>query len=550
MKKAFRCLLASLLAAVLSLSTVSAAFAKNDVTPVVCIHGMGASALYLNPGTEEETETEGFSVASLFTVYNSLLKKVVAATSGEFDDPADLIDEVAALMQDMTQTACDRDGNSLNNVSINNYWTDSLANHQDYLNSSSSHEPAVAKQISDKIGAENVFAFNYDWRLDACETADKLSDFIDHVKAQTGKNKVTLVSQSEGTVIASAYIDKYMYKNDIAKTVFVNGALAGVAVCDLFCMDIYLDKETLLSYLWDVSHAYNNPDFDMKKIAWLSYTLEDAVDHLCSLLNKIVDSPELLSRFYNEVLYPGFGCIPILWEFLPYDSFDKAVREMSAIGFLDKSGALYSKITRYHGVQGRLEQNLNALKAKGVEVAVIANYGTPAIPLTSSSTNQTDVLIDTKYASLGATTAAFGKTLGYTGKYVSADGEIDASSCMLPDNTWFFKGIQHMDFRYNTQAMDFVATLAVTDVPLDLDSIQAETGRTQFMGTDINQNIVDVTQSGSTAGALNITTTQQSAEKKSPPTGNNDIALAFLLSAALTLSAGCIFALRKRISKI
>ena len=50
-----------------------------------------------------------------------------------------------------------------------NYWTDSLKNHPGYL-SGTSNEPAICRQVAQNIGADKVYAFNYDWRLDACET--------------------------------------------------------------------------------------------------------------------------------------------------------------------------------------------------------------------------------------------------------------------------------------------------------------------------------------------------------------------------------------------
>lgn len=45
---------------------------------------------------------------------------------------------------------------------------------------------AICRQVAQNIGADKVFAFNYDWRLDACETAAKLADFVSQVKAKTG----------------------------------------------------------------------------------------------------------------------------------------------------------------------------------------------------------------------------------------------------------------------------------------------------------------------------------------------------------------------------
>ena len=90
----------------------------------------------------------------------------------------------------------------------------------------------------------------------------------------------------------------------------------------------------------------------------------------------------------------------MLWEFIPYDDFDDSVDAMTAIGFLDQSSGLYKKITRYHKVQKRLPGNLKAMQKAGTDVVIVANYGLPNIPINSAYANQTDILIDTKYASV------------------------------------------------------------------------------------------------------------------------------------------------------
>ncbi len=550
MRQSFKAIVCFTLTLVMILSSASAAFAKDDVTPVVIIHGIGGTQLYKDIGTENETTTAAFDISSILSTYNSLLKKVMASVTGETIDASALIDEIADVMNDFADIACDKNGNPAYNVGIKDYWTDSLANHKDYIDGRGSAEPGIAKQVCDIIGPENAYLFRYDWRLDGCENAEILNSLIDKIKEDTGKSKVTIVSCSEGTVVASAYIDRYMNKNDIAKTVFINGAFNGVSICNLFAKDVYIDKDVLLNYFWNLLHELNNPSFDLKQLAFLSTTLDDAVGNLCNLLNEVKNTPELFNRLYNDVLYPIFGCIPIYWEFVPYEYFDRAVYEMSSIGFLDKSGALYSKLQKYHQVQGRLESNLKSLKSKGVEVAVVANYGIPTVPMTSLHKAQADVLIETKYASVGATVADYGETLNKTGKYISDDKIIDASTCALPDSTWFVKGIQHMDFWYNSEACQFLAALITTNTSLDIGSIQKETGVGQFIGTDKQQKIVNVTKSGSTAGLLdsvNISTTEK-AEKKSPPTGSSDILIAGFVSftVALTAMISILYFKRKR----
>ncbi|MDD6729234.1 MAG: hypothetical protein PUE08_08470 [Eubacteriales bacterium] len=497
MKKLLTKIICTVLAVVMVFSCTTVAFAGNTVTPVVIVHGLGGSPIYKNPQSDSRELLGSFDIGSLFTSNKDAVDLVVDAAYGKLDDPAKLIKAAARIMGDYAEMGCDKNGNPLPDTGIANYWTDSLANHTDFLQSETSSEPALCRAICDKIGAQNAYAFNYDWRIDAYETGEKLDEFIELVKNQTGKSKVTLIGASEGTDIISAYIDSHKNDNEVEKVVFLNGAFNGVGVCRLFAMDFVLDKKVIQSYIKNVTTTMRNKDFDMTRLTWLADSAGDTIENVCVLFNKIVNDPELLKMLYNEALYPILGSIPAYWEFIPYNVYDTAVEKTSAIGFLDKSSGLFSKIQRYHGIQGRLVSNIAELKNKGVQIAIVANYGLPAVPVTSDCYTQSDALIETKYASLGATTANVGKTLPLSktskNKYASPDEIIDASTCAFPDNTWFFKGVQHVAYWYGSQACNFIAELVTTDAPLTISSIKSLTGKTQFIGTDDNLNFAELT---------------------------------------------------------
>lgn len=520
MKKNLRSLLCGLLALVLVCSCAGAAFAKdNGATPVISVHGMGGSGLYLNPGTEDAQPVGVFDAKSLLS-RGGLIQNVLAAVGGKQTDPNTVIDQIADLMNDYRNIACDEDGNSIYNVGIANYWTDSLKNHPGYL-SGTSNEPAICRQVAQNIGADKVYAFNYDWRLDACETAAKLADFVSQVKAKTGKKQVTLIGSSEGTVILSAYIDEYGDRGDIRRLVMINGALTGVSVTKLFCQDLLFDADVVKKYLDRVTTTYHNPDFDFSQLNRLANSLN--VGYLCDFLTQVAEDPALVERVYNEIFYPVFGCIPMLWEFIPYDDFDDSVDAMTAIGFLDQSSGLYKKITRYHKVQKRLPGNLKTMQKAGTDVVIVANYGLPNIPINSAYANQTDILIDTKYASVGATTADYGKTLKRTGAHVSPDRIVDAATCLLPNNTWFFKGVAHVNFWYDSQATKFLAGLITNpEKKQSVQTVKAATGNGQFVNTDEKQNIVPFSAGKNTNNSGTKNTNPKNtatAAMKSPATG-------------------------------
>ena len=82
---------------------------------------------------------------------------------------------------------------------------------------------------------------------------------------------------------------------------------------------------------------------------------------------------------------------------------------------------------------------------------ILASYNMQRTPLVESYKNSSDATVDTKYASVGANVALLGETLGdgYVQKvdnghnHLSADNILDASTCALPENTWFIKNMLH-----------------------------------------------------------------------------------------------------------
>lgn len=494
MKRKVKALLSILLTLVLLFGTTCVAFAKEDVTPVIVVHGMGSSPLYKDAGTAKQKKVPEISLSTFTDGDDSVINMILDAAKGNVKDPEKFINKIAKVMQSFTDIACDKNGNSLYNVTNTNYWTDPMTNHKKWLNSKVSNEPAITKQICEKIGYNNVYCFNYDWRLDFCENAEKLNNLVDEVKKQKSCDKVTIIGGSEGTCVVAAYVDKYMDKNDLERVIYLDGAITGVSVGNAFAMDLFFDGDFLSNYVKSIAYSYNNRTLNLRNLQFVGPVLNGSLKNACTLLNKVKKDKKLLNKFYNEALYPVFGNIPALWGFITYDSFDKAVSKMSSIGFLDKNSGLYTKITNYHKIQGRAKSNIKKLQAKGVDVVVVANYNTQAVPITSERNNHSDILIDTKYASVGATVADFGKTLPAkktkNNKYASADKIIDASTCAAKDSTWFVKDIQHMDFWYGSGACDFLATLVTTKTKPTIKNISAITGVGQFVATDRNQNVI------------------------------------------------------------
>ena len=119
-----------------------------------------------------------------------------------------------------------------------------------------------------------------------------------------------------------------------------------------------------------------------------------------------------------------------------------------------KYSGLISKIDNYNSrVGSRVDEVLLEAKASGVNVAVISKYGYQLDFYCGESEKISDRWISLGYASFGATTSEITTTLtdkyikdrvdnGY-GEYISPDKKVDASTCILPETTWFLKGVVH-----------------------------------------------------------------------------------------------------------
>lgn len=496
------CVLAVCISAGAALNVCAAgAQAQNSAhtTPVILVPGIGSSAIYLNPNTEEQTSPVSINAGFIGDVIKSnIIGSTLAACAGFDVDTEKYTEKLKTLIAPFTALACTQDGEPAQNTGIDCFWSEPLSEHSEYLDSRNTAEPALAKGLCDEIGAENVYIFNYDFRLDVVDYADDLNDFIENVKAQKGCEKVTLVSASLGTCIVSAYIDMYKDKNDISRAVFIDGAFQGVSMTRLFQKDLYIDSEVVFAFLTGLSECYKGSAVDFEEISKWINRFDSTAENLIDFLKKLFNESNI-DVLYRDVVLPIVGNMPSLWECIPYDSFDECVEKMTALGWLDENSAMYSKITRYHEIQGRLGENLTEIKNNGTDVAIICGYGFPGMPCTSEYNSTTDMLIDTRYASAGAVAAEYSGAIAaedaekYSDKqHFSADGMIYAGSCVLPDSTWFCKYVQHMEFVYGTDVNKFVCTIATADADIDIASIEKLTGYGQFTAVDENYGLVNV----------------------------------------------------------
>lgn len=329
---------------------------------------------------------------------------------------------------------------------------------QDYMNYAS--VPGFGRLKNGQYG-KDIYYFYYDWRLDAYEIADRLNDYIETVKTSTGKDKVGILSRCLGTNVVMAYIAKYGTDSlkgvgfDVAVSngsEFVDGLLTGKFNIDGYGLARYVSNSGVIK--GEYAAAY---DFGSSIIA----SLEAA-----GVFNGITNSAKKL--FYSKIQYGIISALglstvmtfPGYWGMVSYENFNDAVNYVFGTEGSSKRteyAGLLEKITYYNEtVKKNTYEIMSELKNNGVNVAIVAKYGVQSVPFTENFNMIGDEYSSIKKSSYGATTSVINETLsdeyivsrteqGFA-KYISPDKQIDASTCILPDNTWFLKGNLHGNY--------------------------------------------------------------------------------------------------------
>lgn len=411
-----------IIALVLIFLISSSAFAGNDNNvPIINVTGFGRTNLVKDKGTPDEKVVFTPSGDAINNMIKELALPAVGFLLGENRCFAKaLVKSVNTLFEDIT---FDDDGNP-------NYNNISLQKENGYSN--------------------GMYSFRYDWRFDVMDIANDLKDYIELVKAQTGAQKVALVPESMGGAVVMAYIYLYGYES-VSAVVMRSSALYGLTLIgEAFTGNLRLNEHAITGYLNGFIPGAEPQQIVLRDFirAFGSFLLRPLVWRINNFLEKESD------YIYSESLSDTLGNIPGLWSFVPDEYYEQAKETM-----LDETENknLIEKIDVYHyNVRPQIDSTLTEMKENGVTVAFISNYGFWPFPATQAQEYMTDFLIDTRYTSAGAVCSVVDSDLGesYTQavsdghNHISCDNQIDASTCLFPENTWFVKGMAHT--WYNT----------------------------------------------------------------------------------------------------
>lgn len=290
----------------------------------------------------------------------------------------------------------------------------------------------------------------YDWRLDPYETADFLNKYINRVKELTKSDKVNIVCRCLGVNEFFAYVAKYGC-GSINKCIMYSAGLRGFEYCGaLFSGQIVVDSDSLERYVNSNMTSDDETQRILKAIVQVANTtfmLKWGIKEVMDFYEKIYEN--VLPRLMRE----SHGTFPSYWSMVPPEYYDAAI-ELNFGADREKYAGMIEKCDRYQReIAGRMDDFLNDMLENGVELYNVTKYGYQLIPISKGSEYQSDNTVGLVSSSNGATVSETSKKLSDsyikaaeengTAKYISVDRCVDASTCFMPDHTWYIKNLTH-----------------------------------------------------------------------------------------------------------
>ncbi len=349
------------------------------------------------------------------------------------------------------------------------------------------------KRHNSQKGSKGYFAYNdywfrYDWRLDPLEIADDFNAYIKDIKKSTGCDKVGISATCLGTNVVMAYVAKYGAED--IQGIAMDGSVVGGAeiLSEVVSAKFDVSPPELLRVLRDVEGLgmFSLGDFVMETVEMLVQTgvLEGAISTVETLFyDRLIEgatSAVALSTFYTWPNY--WACV----SSEDYEAAKHCVFGEEGSEKREKYAGLIAKLDNYDKVvRRRVPELIQKIKDDGANFGVISKYGFQMIPNCESADLVSDQFASVKFSSFGATTTNVYETFSDDyiakrkaegkGKYISPDKQIDASTCLVPDSTWFIKGSSHSN--WTCYEMKIMYDVASADRQLTIDDFPY----TQFM---------------------------------------------------------------------
>lgn len=454
MKKAAKSIIGLFLCLCIAAGLVLPSFANKKKTAFIVVSGMNTFPLCEDDKTVFPPQSDMLvpMIAKLITPVTKFL------ADKNYDEMGDRV--LPVLESSFSNLACDADGNSVHNIDTFTL-SESTEGYEDLFESAQNNELTLVRAGIHAYGAENTYFFNYDWRDDPLCHADKLNELIKSIKAENKYDRIALSAFSMGGTVTCSYLYKYG-SADLDSVSLCATAFQGTScVGSLFTGDMDIGMDGLIRRIAQLTrdNTYENIINYLNGILSMSGVNAQLEDFVNSITDNLKD------RIYDEFLIPVFGYMPGIWALVDDANYESAKEYMLRS---NDSDVLLSRIDEYHyNVQQKANEILEKAKAD-TDIYLVAQYNMQGLPISvTSDESNNDYLIDAVYASGGAVCSKRGETLGadYTQavadshNHLSADGQIDASTCMFPEQTWFIRDMGHVDFPFG-ESSDFIIWLS------------------------------------------------------------------------------------------
>lgn len=465
--------------------------------PIVSIYGDG-EPLYDKDGNKVfhfsemlgmfgGSEEGALSEAVINILMPFLLEGVVY---DEWDNYYDALEkEIGELFE-----ACrlDKNGENYNGVDISQERKDLMTN----LLS------VDAKEINGFYAFED-YIFYYDWRLDPLETADRFHEHIQKVKAITGSDKVAVIIRCLGSSVVMAYISKYGLDDIHGISIDASVANGAEIISEPISGKFTVDANAINRMIKDLDALgmFSVDSFVTSSIDLLSKS--GAIDSVIGVVKEELYG-KIVKGVTSALALSTFFTWPNYWSCVTEDDYEDALLYVFGPEGSEKREeykGLISKLDNYNReVRMKTNELMSSIKKNGCNLCIISKYGLQIAPVIESRNELGDQFVTAKRSSYGATTGNVYNTLSdeyinqriaeNKGKYISPDKQIDASTCLYPDCTWFIKGSSHSAWNDFENALLY--TVATAEKQLTVDDFDFsqfivydnETGITSSMTTE------------------------------------------------------------------
>lgn len=309
---------------------------------------------------------------------------------------------------------------------------------------------------------DHLYYFAYNSFGNHIDLVDELYEFIQMVKAQTGHDKVNLVPLSQGSTFVSAMLEYYpQVVDELHKIFFVVPALSGSIIIG----DVFNDRVNFLNK----DYLYNGFLEEMG-------LLDEYTARLIEIALRILPDEVIMATLQKGVKHLVENTMTrstSMWTLCPPEDYPSAAEKYLSS---PEMANIKAQTDRYYQVQLHHRDNIQNLVDHGVQVFDIVEYNWPVINVAERwNTMNGDYIIHTAGTSMGATFANVGETLpaNYTQQnthcsdpthnHISPKRDVDASTGLLPDTTFYFDGNRH-DL---TQHNDVILKLAMQEIAND-----------------------------------------------------------------------------------